>query len=51
MSIYVTGMNEGFRDYVVPEEFGRDNVRIVEGLILMCVGLGGLITNEITRKI
>ncbi|XP_060607243.1 uncharacterized protein LOC132759482 [Ruditapes philippinarum] len=45
------GMNEGFRDYVVPEEFGRDNVRIVEGLILMCVGLGGLITNEITLKI
>jgi hypothetical protein len=44
-------MNEGLRDDVIPEEFGRDNVRIVEGLILMFVGFGGLITNEIIGKI
>ncbi|XP_060554830.1 uncharacterized protein LOC132715781 [Ruditapes philippinarum] len=38
---------EGLRDDAVPEEFGRENVRIVEGLILMFVGLGGVITNVI----
>ncbi|XP_053397541.1 uncharacterized protein LOC128556419 [Mercenaria mercenaria] len=38
---------EGLRDDAVPDEFGRENVRIVEGLILMFAGLGGIITNEI----
>ncbi|XP_060556029.1 uncharacterized protein LOC132716724 [Ruditapes philippinarum] len=38
---------EGLRDDAVPEEFGGENVRIVEGLILMFAGLGGVITNEI----
>ena len=35
------------RDDAVPEEFGRENIRIVEGLIQMFAGLGGVITNEI----
>ncbi|XP_053398225.1 uncharacterized protein LOC123553455 [Mercenaria mercenaria] len=38
---------EGIRDDAIPQEFGWENVRIVEGLILMFVGLGGLISNEI----
>ncbi|XP_060561288.1 uncharacterized protein LOC132721055 [Ruditapes philippinarum] len=42
---------EGLRDDAVPEEFGKENVRIVEGLILMFAGLGGVITNEIGADI
>ncbi|XP_060595817.1 uncharacterized protein LOC132749908 isoform X2 [Ruditapes philippinarum] len=45
------GFCEAVRDNLVPEVFGRENTKVVEGFILMLAGIGAIINREIIEVI